>query len=284
MALLAESGRSGPTFKFRLGRRDSAYDPPRGGILPAGRGRVLMAVEAITWVLKRARGITSGPRCVLLVLANYSDAEGLCYPSVGHLSEMVEMRPNSVYAALIKLEDAGLITREKRPSGMTYRVHWTDEIDSRISGKRFPNSDKTDSRKSGKPSSLTQKRDTKADTKKRKNELGPPSWTISDYKIPDSMPFDTTVQGSAGYMVSMALQDWLDFRKLAKRKYLTSSWIAEIWNRVDQDPKRLVAAVRVSIAREWQGIYEDRNGKSQRHAAPAKVDPARRKIQTRRTS
>ena len=98
------------------------------------------------------------------------------------------------------------------------------------------------------------------------------------------MPFDTTIQGSDGYKVSMALQDWLDFRRLAKRKYVTSKWITEIWNRIDKNPERLVAAIRVSIAREWHGIYEENGGRTSRHAAPPQVDPGRRKIATRRVS
>ena len=243
---------------------------------------------------ERLIGAKVSERCILMLLAyRHNQDTGKCCPKIKRIAIETGLSVRAVISNLNLLEKRGVLIRRPqmrggKTVGMQYDLNVDPVMDQPKRGaesaclmvQNIPVNDAD----SAPPlrTEIEKEVRTKSGNMRRQS---PPSWEISAYKIPDTMPFDTTVQGSDGYKVSMALQDWLDFRRGSpNRAYQASGWLTEIWNRVDKDPKRLVAAVQVSIAREWHGIYEDRNGKSQRHAAPAKVDPARRKIQTRRTS
>ena len=70
-----------------------------------------MSVKAISWAIER--DLRPGPKLVLIVLANFADAEGFCYPSQATLARITSQTERSVRTHLAALEHAGLIVRPR---------------------------------------------------------------------------------------------------------------------------------------------------------------------------
>ena len=69
-----------------------------------------MSVEAITWALKAKTG-SSTAKAVLLVLSNYADIHGVCWPSFRSVSERAECSVSSVKRVVSEMEQQGLLQR-----------------------------------------------------------------------------------------------------------------------------------------------------------------------------
>lgn len=80
----------------------------------AGSGGWL--VSSVSWTLwaKTVPGLTATQRIVLAELAELADAEGAALASVRHLQQVSGRTSRSVYSALAKLEERGLIVRKQR--------------------------------------------------------------------------------------------------------------------------------------------------------------------------
>lgn len=74
---------------------------------------VVLSIRAIAWALKQQVGSSSG-KCLLLVLANYADEKGTCFPGQKRLAKETEQSVDSVQRRLKDLEMLGLISRERR--------------------------------------------------------------------------------------------------------------------------------------------------------------------------
>lgn len=72
-----------------------------------------MSVQQITKALA-LRGVSQAEKLLLIVLANYADENGRCWPSQKRLGDDAAMSDRSVRTAFVKLEKAGLIVRERR--------------------------------------------------------------------------------------------------------------------------------------------------------------------------
>lgn len=72
-----------------------------------------MSVQALSCAFA-IRGISSSEKLVLLALANFANDKMECWPSQERLAADTELSERTVWAALAKLETAGLLTREKR--------------------------------------------------------------------------------------------------------------------------------------------------------------------------
>jgi hypothetical protein len=72
-----------------------------------------MSVQQITLALS-LRNVSQAEKLLLIVLANYADEDGRCWPSQKRLGEDAGMSDRSVRTAFVKLEEAGLIVRERR--------------------------------------------------------------------------------------------------------------------------------------------------------------------------
>lgn len=72
-----------------------------------------MSVEAMNWALKQETG-QPGTKLLLLVLANYADADGVSWYSQKRLSSITEQTKKTVSRNLKRLEDLDLLKREKR--------------------------------------------------------------------------------------------------------------------------------------------------------------------------
>ena len=76
-----------------------------------------MSNAAINWCReKRCPNPTT--KLVLVMLANYADERGQCYPSEKHLAEICCIAERSVRRSIANLADAGLITVRRR-KGLT---------------------------------------------------------------------------------------------------------------------------------------------------------------------
>lgn len=75
-----------------------------------------MSVEASSWAFA-VRGVKSGPKFVLVAIANVADKAGVGFPGRVTLAQATASRPETVSENLGRLADAGLIARVQRRRG-----------------------------------------------------------------------------------------------------------------------------------------------------------------------
>lgn len=73
-----------------------------------------MSIEHLNKALK-IEGLKPTEKFILVILANYCDERGSCYPSYGHIAEMIGLQTiKSVKVAIKKFEKLGLLKIEHR--------------------------------------------------------------------------------------------------------------------------------------------------------------------------
>jgi SOS-response transcriptional repressor LexA len=72
-----------------------------------------MSVDALTWAKKQKTG-SPAKKCLLMMLADYADEDGCCWPSQETLARVTEQSIDSVQRQLKQLEDDGLVRRRGR--------------------------------------------------------------------------------------------------------------------------------------------------------------------------
>lgn len=72
-----------------------------------------MSVQAITWAYKQSVS-SSGAKFLLVTLANYADADGVCWPGVSRLADDMSANRKSILKWTHELINLYLITVEKR--------------------------------------------------------------------------------------------------------------------------------------------------------------------------
>jgi len=72
-----------------------------------------MSVSAMAWAKQQKTGSASA-KLVLLVLADYADERGCCWPSQATIAREAELTDRSIRTHLLALEELGLIRREER--------------------------------------------------------------------------------------------------------------------------------------------------------------------------
>ena len=76
-----------------------------------------MSLHALNCAL-RCSGLTPTKKLVLVVLANYADETGSCYPSHKHIAEIVGLKDHKGVQKIIKgFEESELLRVEKRYNG-----------------------------------------------------------------------------------------------------------------------------------------------------------------------
>ena len=76
-----------------------------------------MSLHALNCALRYA-GLSPTKKLVLVVLANYADETGSCYPSHKHIAEIVGLKDHKGVQKIIKgFEESGLLKVEKRYNG-----------------------------------------------------------------------------------------------------------------------------------------------------------------------
>lgn len=79
-----------------------------------------MSFQAMAWAVKQKVGNATG-KAILLMLANYADEGGRCFPSQETLANECECSKRSILDWLQKFEDMGLLRRERRHGAGGYR-------------------------------------------------------------------------------------------------------------------------------------------------------------------
>lgn len=79
-----------------------------------------MSFQAMAWAVKQKVGNATG-KAILLMLANYADEEGKCFPSQETLAAECECSKRSILDWLQKFEDMGLLKRDRRHGAGGYR-------------------------------------------------------------------------------------------------------------------------------------------------------------------
>lgn len=72
-----------------------------------------MSVQAIGWALSVKAGSTAA-KCVLIALANYADANGICWPSQALIAKQTEQSIDTVQRRLKDLETQNLVSKIER--------------------------------------------------------------------------------------------------------------------------------------------------------------------------
>lgn len=67
----------------------------------------------MSWAVRQKTGSTIG-KCILLMLANYADSDGRCFPSYDRLAQDCDCSRRSVINWIDRLEQRGLLTKEVR--------------------------------------------------------------------------------------------------------------------------------------------------------------------------
>ena len=73
-----------------------------------------MSIEAINWALNRVTGITSTQKSILIALADRANADHQCWPSYEDICFRSGANRKSVVSALHRLEELGLLSRQRR--------------------------------------------------------------------------------------------------------------------------------------------------------------------------
>lgn len=79
-----------------------------------------MSFQAMAWAVKQKVGNATG-KAILLMLANYADEKGRCWPSQETLANECECSKRSILDWLQKFEDMGILSRERRHGDGGYR-------------------------------------------------------------------------------------------------------------------------------------------------------------------
>ena len=73
-----------------------------------------MSLEALTAAFK-VEGLTPTKKLILVVLANYADEQGTCYPSHKHIAKLVGLKDHKGVQRTIKeFEEQGFLRIERR--------------------------------------------------------------------------------------------------------------------------------------------------------------------------
>ncbi|MFZ2252669.1 MAG: helix-turn-helix domain-containing protein [Minisyncoccia bacterium] len=80
-----------------------------------------MSVQAITAAFA-VQGVSPSEKLTLLALANYADQDGRCWPSQVTLTRDTGLSERTIWAAMQRLEAAGMISRERRRRSDGYRT------------------------------------------------------------------------------------------------------------------------------------------------------------------
>ncbi|MBK3745192.1 helix-turn-helix domain-containing protein [Paraburkholderia aspalathi] len=80
-----------------------------------------MSFQAMTWAVKQKVGSATG-KAILLMLANYADDEGKCFPGQDKLAAECKCSPRTVREWLDKFEKMGIVSRSERRRGDGYRT------------------------------------------------------------------------------------------------------------------------------------------------------------------
>ena len=73
-----------------------------------------MSIECLNQALK-IKGLTPTKKFILVILGNYADEKGTCYPSYRHLADMIGLKDTKgVQRAIKEFEEKGYLTIQHR--------------------------------------------------------------------------------------------------------------------------------------------------------------------------
>jgi hypothetical protein len=91
-----------------------------------------MSVQAISWALG-CKTAKSSDKFVLVVLANYADQDGFCWPHVGTIAELTLLSVRAVRRCLTRLDVAFLTVEKQRGTfGQQASSHYFLDLNSEI--------------------------------------------------------------------------------------------------------------------------------------------------------
>lgn len=128
-----------------------------------------MSIELLNIAIHKTKGLKPTEKLILIILANYADEKGSCYPSLKHIAEICGLKDTKNIRKILKdFEAKGLIqieSRKKQDGGnLSNRYHLRIEgcVDT-DPPKRTPHPTGTETPPIGVPTPPNTKEDTKED-------------------------------------------------------------------------------------------------------------------------
>lgn len=87
-----------------------------------GEMRRYTAYEAQVWARRQRLGGDVAAKIILMILADYADEWGTCFPGVDRIAEEAELSKSTVLRRLKALAEAGLVTVERRANERGHRT------------------------------------------------------------------------------------------------------------------------------------------------------------------
>lgn len=167
-----------------------------------------MSVHAVKWAWSQQVG-NSTRKLVLVALADHSNSDGECWPSLARVAEFAECDERTVRRHIVALENGGFVVREgrrPRPDGYfgmrTYRLL----MDSESTGQQCPPDNLSTGHEGPCPPDTTDRVQRtpvsgKEPTTEPNPPVGPPTSDVSD---------DVPREAQPGMTYAQTLDGWLD--------------------------------------------------------------------------
>jgi hypothetical protein len=220
-----------------------------------------MSIEAIQWALDAQAPMTQ--KHVLLILANYADERGECWPSVENMAEKCGASKRTVINAVSKLIDGGFLTassqfrRDGRRTSNRYTLNFNVhqvQNSTKCNFDQVQNLHPTKCNPCTLPSaeSAPLLRDTKEKTQKKKDTKD----ARPRKRLKPTDPFPAIPESLQTPEFKERWQMWLDFRANRKKKPVSPEAARLIFDDLEPvGPARACELINHSIKNDWQGIF-----------------------------
>jgi DNA-binding transcriptional MocR family regulator len=222
----------------------------------------------MAWAIETVSGLRPTEKLVLLMLANYADAQrAACWPSRRRLAEQCGVRVETIKRAIRQLEDLGLIERDKRfdASGRQTSNRYTLRIDT--TGPGEGGDIDTPGEAKDAPGRGAQDEGGRGAKNAPVSSLNRHSNHQSNQRAED-VPIPKNLQTP---IFLPRWKEWLDYRRRSKKVPVTVR-AAEMQLKTlsEVGPVDASAAIDTAIQNDYQGLFP-KNGLQKK---PAEVDPS----------
>ena len=236
-----------------------------------------MSFKVMAWASQQKTGSPTR-KLILLLLADRSNDEGYCWPSIKTIAEDCELKRDAVIRNIKRLEQDGFISIVRRKKdGVNLPNHYRLNIEAGSSSNQGVVAQKYQGSSSKRPEPINEP----------VNPPYPPDFTdygnVADcpeeiaYRAeadaseesyatasPPLYPSASPADGDAP--LPAPLEEWIEYRK-SIRKRLSDRSIKTLIKRYKEDPEKFEASVEYSIANGYQGLFAPKDYKPKNDGA-----------------
>ncbi|HEX7113745.1 MAG TPA: helix-turn-helix domain-containing protein [Steroidobacter sp.] len=211
-----------------------------------------MSIQAISWALKQ-RIAKSSEKFVLVVLCNYADEQGICYPSITALCADTGQNRKTVIANLKSLTASGRIRDTGRRAGSTgqivvYQINSTDNGSVEESQNRNSSENGTVPFFPPKSTVFSTKESQKRDTDPSRNHKGTVNRAESNIELHETLPRDTW-------------EEWIAHRRERRWPLSPRALKPQLKLLAKYDTETQREIIETSMQAGWQGLFPPKGKK-----------------------